>query len=114
MNHTQLAEYAVACLEALDHPATLGDISRSGHMPYDACQTILDRFVRAGLARRNDTGTYERAKSMDSLTAFEVLQAVWSTPQPQTPSYTLLFPRENAGTASVLERALRVVAQPKG
>ncbi len=80
MNQSLMVHYAVACLEGLDVPRAPRDLSRSQKMPLEDCLQILRQFEAAGLVRENAEGSFERTRSIEELTALEVLQALWQAP----------------------------------
>lgn len=105
MNHSQLASYAVACLEGLDHPQAPRELSRSQHVPFEDCLAILERLEAAGLVRENAQGLIEVCVALEQITALEVLQAVWA--KPSKVEIQVLF----GIRSSIAERVTRLAMQ---
>jgi len=92
-----VVQYAVACLEGLEQPATAGELSRRQGIPMEECQFVLNRFEAAGIVRKDERGLFERSRPLDEFTSLEVLEAIWARPEP--PSFRMLYGQEVRGTA---------------
>ena len=112
MNQSQMVHYAVACLEGLDIPMAPRDLSRSQNVPYGDCLHILQQFEGAGLVRKNDRGTFERACSVEQVTSLEVLQALWSAPWGK--AVRMIYRNKEFKADQVARLAARAGAWPRG
>jgi hypothetical protein len=112
MNQSLMVHYAVACLEGLDVPRAPRDLSRSQKMPLEDCLHILRQFEAAGLVRENAQGSFERMRSMEALTALEVLQALWSAPSGTT--IRMLYGTEKFESDQVARLVAQAHAWPNG
>ena len=111
MHPSHMAHYAVACLEGLERPLTPQALSREQNVPIGDCLHILRRFEAAGLVQQNAEGAFERTCSIEQITAFEVLQALW---YPQELSIDLLFGMERFGAEHVARLLARAADGPQG
>lgn len=112
MNHEQLASYAVACLEGLDHPQTVNELARSQHVPLEDCIAVLQRLEAAGLVHENPQGLIEPSRALERITAYEVLQAVWAKPVRQ--KLHILYETRNNVAEHVTRRVLGFAAALEG
>ena len=112
MDNSVMVHYAVACLEGLETPLAPRDLSRSQDVPLEECLQILRQFEAAGLVRENALGTFERTRSIEQVTALEVLQALWSSPSGKT--IRMLYGTQEFNADQVNQLVVRAGAWPRG
>ena len=112
MNNSSMVQFAVACLEGLASPASPRDLSRSQQVPLEECLFILRQFESAGIVRENAQGLIERTRSIEELTALEVLQALWSSTQEA--AIRMLYGNSELDAEQVTRYAVHAAAWPRG
>jgi DNA-binding IscR family transcriptional regulator len=84
-----LVQYAVACLQGLDHPCSTRDLSRHQGIPIEECSFILGQFESAGILKKQTNGCWAVARELEDLTVLEVLKALWAPRR--APEFRLLY-----------------------
>jgi DNA-binding IscR family transcriptional regulator len=82
MNHREIVQIAVRCLAELEgrphHSASFKEISRKQGIPLAECVRVLRQLYAAGIVTLEEAGKVTLQRSMDELTALDILQAVWA------------------------------------
>jgi hypothetical protein len=112
MNHSVMVRYAVACLEGLESPVALRDLSQTQHVPLEDCQHIVRQFESAGIVRENERGLIERTCSIEDLTALQILQALWSSPS--RTAIRMLYGKSELIAEQVTRCVVDAAAWPRG
>jgi DNA-binding IscR family transcriptional regulator len=100
-------QHALMCLEALavaDQPLSVEEISRHQGVPFDECRDLLDRMTQAGFVQETEEG-YALVCEVESLTALDVLQALWYPPR-HDPEFQLWIGAEKRVATHVTLQAI--------
>jgi DNA-binding IscR family transcriptional regulator len=85
MNHEQVVQHAVLCLQALDDaakPLTPREISSRQGIPLPECARILRQLCEAGILLATENGRMALNGSVEEVTSMDLLEAVWGQPEP--------------------------------
>ena len=106
MNQRQTVQIALLCLEALSQTSqknmTPQDLSRQQGLPLPVCLSTVYRLIQAGIVELREDGSLHLCRSLEDLTALEILNAVWASEKKQ-PAFRMLVGGKRAG---VLQKTL--------
>lgn len=111
MKNERIIQYALMCLRALererDRQQALSaiQISRVEGVPLHDCQSLLDRLCAGGLIELTADHAYQLRRPMAELTAFDVVRALTTPVERQTP-FRMLAGSMRYGT---LQKTLQAV-----
>jgi DNA-binding IscR family transcriptional regulator len=100
-------QYAVMCLQELDRRNSsyldVQKISREGGIPQADCREVLKRLHAAGIIDAGTGQTFALRQPLESLTALQVIQAIWTTAPKEAPAFRMLIAPEDGALRKTLE-----------